>query len=541
MTADDSTPVLIVGGGPVGLALALDLGRRGVRSRLVERSADTGTELLAKADYLNERSMEFCRLLGIADEVAGVGFPDDVSRDTVFCTSLNGYFIGRDPSPSTRDRPLLPQCREIHRRCPQFLFDPMLARAVLRQGMTEIWYGTETDSFAQDSAGVDCTLRTVKDGSRHNVRAQYLVGCDGLGSAVRKAFGIEFSGTQLGFSVSVVVRVEHLGGYHPFGMGERYMFIGPDGTWANLTSVDGRSLYRFTVIGTEERLDPARLDIDGLLQRAFGRSDVPYELMRALPWRRSQFTADTFNVGRVFLAGDSAHTMSPTGGHGLNTGLGDVMGLSWILQALLKGWGGEALIDAYTAERRPVAIRNGLSSTKNYGVWIERAGREHILEAGPEGSEQRRLLGQKLAVALKQEFHSLGIAMGYSYAGSPVIVPDDSGAPPDEPSVYVQTARPGHRAPHAWITPGVSTVDLFGGAFVLLRLGEDAPDGRMLIRVAQDAGMPLECVTVTAPEASRVYERRLVLVRPDGMVAWRADAMPQNLKGLVDRVRGAAT
>jgi hypothetical protein len=150
-------------------------------------------------------------------------------------------------------------------------------------------------------------------------------------------------------------------------------------------------------------------------------------------------------------------------------------------------------------------------------------------------------LGQKLAVALKQEFHSLGIAMGYSYAGSPVIVPDDSGAPPDEPSVYVQTARPGHRAPHAWITPGVSTVDLFGGGFVLLRLGEDAPDGRMLIRVAQDAGMPLECVTVTAPEASRVYERRLVLVRPDGMVAWRADAMPQNLKGLVDRVRGAAT
>jgi 2-polyprenyl-6-methoxyphenol hydroxylase-like FAD-dependent oxidoreductase len=541
MTADSGTPVLIVGGGPVGLALALDLGRRGVRSRLIERSADTGTELLAKADYLNERSMEFCRLLGIADEVAGVGFPDDVSRDTVFCTSLNGYFIGRDPSPSTRDRPLLPQCREIHRRCPQFLFDPMLARAVLRQGMTEIRYATEIDSFAQDATGVDCTLRTVKDGSKQKVRAQYLVGCDGLASAVRKALGIEFSGTQLGFSVSVVVRVEHLEGYHPFGMGERYMFIGPDGTWANLTSVDGRSLFRFTVIGTEERLDPACLDIDGLLQRAFGRSDVPYQLMRALPWRRSQFTADTFHLGRVFLAGDSAHTMSPTGGHGLNTGLGDVMDLGWILQALLEGWGGKALADAYTAERRPVAIRNGLSSTKNYGIWIERAGREYILEAGSEGSEQRSLLGQKLAVALKQEFHSLGIAMGYNYAGSPVIVQDDSSAPADEPSVYVQTARPGHRAPHAWINPGISTVDLFGGGFVLLRLGEDAPDARNLVRVAHEIGMPLECVTVTAPEVARLYERRLALVRPDGMVAWRADVMPQNLKGLVDRVRGAAT
>ena len=539
MRADKEIPVLIVGGGPVGLALALDLGRRGARSILVERDPGTGTELLAKADLLNERSMEFCRLLGIASEAANQGFPDDVSRDTVYCTSMNGHFIGRFRMPSTRERPLPPQCPEIHRRCPQFWFDPLLARAVVRQQMTEIRYGSTLDRFEQDESGVSCVLRKLDGDEADEVRAHYLVGCDGLNSGVRKALGIHFGGTDLGYSVSVVVRVERLDHYHPLGMGERYMFIGREGTWANLTSIDGRSLYRFTVMGSEQKLDPARLDMHALLRRAFGRDDIPYELMRVLPWRRSQFIAERFSKGRVFLAGDAAHTMSPTGGHGLNTGLGDVTDLGWILPALLQGWGGAVLADAYTAERRPVAIRNGTSSSKNYAIWVDRDGRDLVLDSGPEADAQRRVLGAQLNATLKQEFSTLGIAMAYAYSDSPIIVPDGSPAPMDDPSVYIQTARPGHRAPHTWLSEQRSTIDLFGRGFVLLCFRADVASANGLVEAARKVGMPLECVTIEKPEVAALYERRFVLVRPDGMVAWRGDVFPDDPTRLIDRVRGA--
>lgn len=539
MTQSNDVPVLIAGGGPVGLALALDLGRRGVRSTIVEREPSLDRELLAKADLLNERSMEFCRLQGIAEEVANVGFPDDVSRDTVFCTGLNGYFIGRLEMPSTRDRPLPPQSPEMHRRCPQFWFDPMLARAVQKQGVAELRYGVALDGFDQDEDGVTCRLRKLEDGSVEEIRAAYLIGCDGLTSKVRQALDIPFDGDQLDYSVSVVVRVEQLERFHPFGAGERYLFIGPEGTWANLTSIDGRSLFRFTVLGSEERFRPDQLDMDELLKRAFGRDDVPYELLRALPWRRTHFTADRFSKGRVFLAGDAAHTMSPTGGHGLNTGLGDVMDLGWILQALVEGWGDEGLTEAYTAERRPVAQRNGSSSTKNYAMWVDRSGREHVLEAGPEAEADRAALGNKLVTGLEQEFRSLGIAMGYNYADSPIIISDGSTAPPDNPSEYIQTARPGHRAPHFWLAPGHSIIDEFGKGFVLLRFGKDAPTVEALEIAARQVGMPLDFVTILDADAARLYERKLVLVRPDGMVAWRADALPNDVVQLVDQVRGA--
>ena len=524
----------------VGLALALDLGRRGVRSTLIERSPGTGTEFLAKADFLNERSMEFCHLLGMRDEVANAGFPDEVTRDTVFCTSLNGHFIGRLPMPSLENRALPPQCREMHRRCPQFWFDPMLARAVIRQGMCEIRYGYEFVGCRQDDQGVTCQLKRSSDSKLEDIRIEYLVACDGLASSVRKAVGIERSGEQLGYSVSVVVKADNLSDQHSLGKGERFMFISPRGVWSNLTSIDGQSLYRFTVVGSEEKLDPARLDMHDLVRKAFGRDQIEFELMRVLPWRRSRFTADTFSKGRVVLAGDSAHTMSPTGGHGLNTGLGDVMDLGWILQALVEGWGGAGLLEAYTAERRPVAIRNGSSSSQNYAIWVEQKGRERVLEEGAEADEQRRVLGQQMVASLKQEFQSLGIAMGYNYEASPVIVPDGTPSPPDEPSMYFQTARPGHRAPHCWLGDGRSIIDLFGKGFVLLSFGAETLQGNKVTSAAQKIGLPLELVEISDAEAAKLYERQLVLVRPDGMVAWRGDVLPDKVQSLLDRVRGAS-
>ncbi|KAI0199059.1 FAD binding domain-containing protein [Astrocystis sublimbata] len=531
--------VLIVGAGPVGLALALDLGRRGVHSTIIERDAGTGSELLAKASVLNERTMEFCRLLGIRNEIANAGFPDDLPGDTVFCTGLNGKFIGRLEMPSTDDRKLPAQCCEVLRRCPQYLFDPLLARAVKQQGMANIRYGIEFVECEQDDAGVTCLVRHLKDYKTEEIRARYVVGCDGPGSAVRKILGISFDGKNLGYALSMIVRVEDLLQYHNFGRSaERYLFIGPDGTWANFTALDGQSLWRFSVVGSADKVDPEKVDMHGLLRKAFGRDDVKYKPMRMSQWRRSQFTAARFCKGRVFLAGDSAHTMSPTGGHGLNTGLGDVMDLSWILEALLGGWGGQGLVEAYNTERRPIALRNGSSSTRNYSIWIDRQGRDKILDDGLQADEQRRALGGKMAMNLRQEFQSLGLALGYSYAGSPIIISDGSPAPPDDPEVYIQTARPGHRAPHCWLGDVESIIDLFGGGFILLCFGKEQPGDQRIVHAASFARIPLEFVLVTQAEAMVLYQRRLTLVRPDGMVAWRGDSLPNDVKALLDRVRG---
>ena len=515
-------PVLIIGGGPVGLATALDLGRRGVRSIVVERDRGTGVELLAKAGTLNERTMEICRLWGVADAVARCGFPDDVNLDTLYCTTLDGLLIGVDPRPATKDRVQPAGAVEMLRKCPQFLFDPILAEAAAATGHVELLYGHQFDRLEQDAEGVNAEVTNIADQTARTLRGRYLVGCDGAGSRVRRGLGIGFPGRMLSYSVSAMLRADL--GDSRFGIRNRYMFIDEDGTWANLTSVDGRQLWRFTLVGSEAKLDPTIHDIATDIRRAFGPA-IPFEVLRVLPWRRSQCTADRYRVGNVFLAGDAAHTTSPTGGHGLNTGIGDAFALGWMLHAVLSGRGGAGLLDAYEAERRPVAIRNSSISTENFTSWIAAADFSGVLLPGPEGDQSRARIGTELSAALQQEWTSTGVALGYRYEGSPLIVPDDTPEPPDPAQTYHQTARPGHRAPHAWLGDGRSTIDLFGNGYVLLRF-EAAIDAGAIVVAARDRGIDLQVVDIDVPEIAQLYECALALVRPDAHVCWRSNAAP---------------
>ena len=542
MGSVDTLDVLIIGGGPVGLALALDLGRRGLRSTIIEQRPETDDGIQAKASVLDERTMEYCRQLGIVDDVANSGYPNSLAGDTVFCTGFGDKYIGRLEMPSANDREIPPESSEMMRRCPQMLFDPILARAVIAQKMTEIRYGVECIGCEQDSEGVTVFVKNVKDGHSEQIRASYVVGCDGPASILRKTLGIAFDGQLLGYSTSAIVKVD-LERYNTFGgnPGERYGFIAPEGVWGNFTTIDGKNLWRFTLMGVVDKIDLDKLDIHTPLRKGLGRDDAQYEVISMSQWRRSQFVAERYTEGRVFLAGDSAHVMSPTGGHGLNTGLGDARDLSWILQGLIEGWGGPGLIEAYNAERRPIAIRNGSTSSQNFQIWKDRQGRDKVLETSPEADEQRRVLGQKLATVVAKEFQAIGISLGYNYADSPLVVPDGSAAPPDYTETYIQTARPGHRAPHCWLEAGRSTIDLFGNGFVLLSLGAEAPaDGQKLVNTAKEVGLPLESITIKDAKVAELYQSPLVLVRPDGMVAWRGESLPEDVHGLVDRVRGAA-
>lgn len=538
MTQNFDTPVLIVGGGPVGLGLALDLAWRGNPSMLIEREPTTGAVLLAKANGLHERTMETIRRWGLTDEVVKVGFPPELPGDSIYCTTMTGHYIDRSVLPSANTRPTPDESPEKRQRCAQYEFDPMLARAVSERGLTDLRYNTEFVSADQDADGVNVLVRNVTTDEKYTIRTRYLVACDGAGSRVRRALDIPFEGEMLDFSLSAMIRIPRLPEDLLVAKGERYLLLGTEGTWGIMTQVDGREIWRYTVVGSQDKLDPATYDIALDIKKALGPAPVDFEILRLLPWRRSQCVAARYRVGRILLAGDSAHTTSPTGGHGMNTGIADAMDLSWMLDAILKGWGAEALLEAYHLERWPVGVRNSANAAKNYSGWMENSGYENILLDGPEGDACRAEVGQRLVASLHGEWNSLGVNLGYRYEGSPIVIADGTPPTSDDTTIYIQTARPGHRAPHAWLKDGRSTLDLFGRGFTLLRFNPNV-DGSGLEKAAADIGMPLTLVDIDDAAIARLYEQPLVLVRPDGQVAWRGASIPGDGRALLDVVRGA--
>jgi hypothetical protein len=239
----------------------------------------------------------------------------------------------------------------------------------------------------------------------------------------------------------------------------------------------------------------------------------------------------------VFLAGDCAHQNTPTGGYGMNTGMGDAVDLGWKLAAAVRGWAGPALLESYDAERRPVALRNVEEATRNFQL-RSFAPIPELMESSPKGEFARGRLGDEIVRNTSRELLSDGIVMGYRYQGSPIVCADGSEPPLLRVTEYEQTTFPGARAPHAWLARGRSTLDLFGKSFVLLRSGSAAPDAAPLEQAAKRRGLPLETVSLDAPEARETYERKLVLVRPDGHVAWRGDALPADPAAVVAKVSG---
>jgi hypothetical protein len=263
-----------------------------------------------------------------------------------------------------------------------------------------------------------------------------------------------------------------------------------------------------------------------------------------MPWIRRELVADSYGTRRAFIAGDAAHLTSPTGAFGMNMGIQDSVDLAWKLEACLRGWGGPELLRSYEIERRPVAIRNVQEASGNLRRMLGPRLRKPPADAfqpGPEGDRARREFGEAYTQEMAREWFANGIHLGYRYEGSPVIVPDGTAEPPDTVSTYTQTARPGHRAPHAWLADGRSTLDVFGRGFVLLRLGSKPAAADGLQQATADKGVPLEIVDIAEPHVVELYENALVLVRPDGHVAWRADREPSSPGEVIDQVTGAAT
>jgi 2-polyprenyl-6-methoxyphenol hydroxylase-like FAD-dependent oxidoreductase len=536
------TAVVIVGAGPVGLALAVDLGWRGIDCVVVEQSFDLRDAIDAnpRAAAVTPRTMEFCRRWGFAHRVTNAGFPIDFPFDVVYCTSLGGHLIGRQHFASMHDREPLPVSPENRERCPQTWFDPILAEEADRYDSVMILRGHRFDSFTDDTTRVTCQITDTTTGETSTVSSRFLVACDGGTSGIRRTLGVPVEGTgMLSSSVNAVLRIPDFVSQHDKGLAERFLFLDGGGTWGNLTVVDGRERWRFSVTRADAQLVDDRLRLDALIRRGLG-AEVSYEVLSVVRWRRQESVAARFRVGNVFLAGDAAHVIPPNLGLGMNTGVGDSFDLGWKLAAALDGWAGLDLLDSYEIERRPVAIRNGEASTQAYRLWKQASeGIGDVTREGPAGEQARARVARFVENELPAGWQTLDLQMGYSYDGSPLCVADGTASPPQgDWGNYTQSARPGCRAPHVWIGEGRSTLDLFGRGYVLLRFDTTA-DISPLVSAATARAIPFTVVDVDSAEARVLYERTLVLVRPDGHVAWRSDSCPADCDELVAAVSGA--
>jgi 2-polyprenyl-6-methoxyphenol hydroxylase-like FAD-dependent oxidoreductase len=535
MTSHLTTDVLVVGGGPTGLATALELRSRGVDLVLVE--AGDGNVSHPRVSGIGPRSMEFFRRWGVADRVRHSGWPGDHPLDCVWTTRIGGHELFRLDRRTMDTRPDFRHTPEPDAICPQHLLGPLLRSELGVHPDGPLRMLTRMDAFTQDEDGVTATTTDLGTGAVTEVRARYLIACDGTASPIRKQCGIAAPAlheTQV--FRNILFRAPDL----RTRLGDRgasfYYLMVSSSLRFPVRALDGVDLYRLTV-GLHGDPESTR-DAEVLVREAIA-FDTPVEVLSDNEWHLVHRVADTFRHGRVFLVGDSAQTLSPSGGFGMNTGICGAADLGWKLAAELAGWAGPGLLDSYTTERAPVALEGVEEANRNLERALRRQVPAELNDDTPQGEAIRARVSEGLARGgLAREFDAPEIHLGFTYAGSPLVVPDPTA---DETGDRRPNTRPGSRAPHAWVKPGMSTLDLFGDGFVLLCFAaSDRVDA--FTTAFGSRGIPFSAVELDAPEVAEAYERPFVLVRPDGHVAWRGHALPDPaLAGeIADRVRGGA-
>ena len=511
--------VLISGAGPVGLALAIELGRRGVDTVLVEKR--DGTVSVPKMSAVSARNMEFCRRWGIAQRVRNAIWAESNSLDFVYLTSLRGRELARMEVPAHARRGSLSYTPEGGCHCPQIYFDPILMETAASLPSVDLRYRTELVSFEQSGDGVEARLESGDTGGTETIEAGYLVGCDGAGGVVRDTLEIGLGGEGIvAQSLNIFFRSPELSRLHDKGWARFYRAIDGDGCWSELIAIDGDELWRLTVFDCERTPGTP----ESFLRRVVG-CEFPFEIISASPWERRDVVADSYGGGRVFLAGDAVHQCSPTGGLGMHTGIEDAMNIAWKLDATIAGWGGRDLLASYEVERRPIGVRNVNFATRAFRQITGMPGGDALADDTEAGERQREAFAKASADLRRYSVSEIDKAQ-YSYENSPICIPDGSPPLPETQRQYVPSARPGTRAPHAWIADGVSTLDLFGDGFVLLNFGIGEDGFGPLAQAMEDRRIPFRVQRIDNGDIADIYRDPLVLVRPDGHVAWRGTSSP---------------
>jgi len=532
-----SPRVLIVGAGPVGLSIAIELGHRGVPCLLVEKNDRVGYAPRAKTT--NVRTRGHLRRWGIADRLRaasplGVDYPSNV----VFVTRLDGHELTRFENAFYCAPGRNPLYSEHAQWVPQYTLEEVLREHVETLASVQVRFNCEMLGFEQADGRVQASLRDLKTGSDGRVEVDFLVGADGARSAVRQGIGAKMQGTYgLSRNFNIVFRAPGLARAHKHGPAIMYWQVNAD-VPSLIGPMDSGDKWFFMPTKVSDALAAEPLDACALIRKATG-IDLDYEILSTDEWTASELIADRYRDRRVFLAGDACHLHPPFGGYGMNMGVADAVDLGWKLAAVLQGWGGGRLLDSYEAERRPVHELVLEEAVLNHATLGNQWVHEAMDDEGDEGRRIRAEAGARIQAAKLREFSTLGVVLGCAYGASPVIEAEQ-GAPRALDFInYVPSARPGCLAPHAWLHDGTSLYDHFGRGFTLLALPGADPSGVALAQEHAAAhGLPLTVVRRNEPALPRLYGAAFTLIRPDQHVAWRGNAWPATGADLMARVMG---
>jgi 2-polyprenyl-6-methoxyphenol hydroxylase-like FAD-dependent oxidoreductase len=515
--------VLIVGAGPVGLTLAIDLGRRGVRCTLIEQK--DAPQFLPKMERCNARTMEIYRRMGLAQKIRDAGFPRDVPMDVFIVTSLTEPPLLHLPYPSVAQAQAeIKACSdgsmplEPYQLISQYTLEPLLKSVAETLPSVTVRYGCEFLSFEQDAGGVRATVKA--NGKDEEIRCDYMVGCDGGASNVRRQLGIKLEGEANLLQLrQALYRCDDLFDRIPIGKGRHYHVA------------DAHNSFLIVQDSTRHFTLHATVDSDEAMKTQFEEvvaMPVQYEMLSCAPWRQNLLLADSYGKDRVFLAGDAVHLVIPTGGLGMNSGVGDAIDLSWKLAATLQGWGGPGLLASYEAERRPVGARNVEASrfaSRGRRAW-RAAYKPNIRDNTPEGAATRANLAAIADVEQRKSNEMIGAELGYRYANSPIIVAETGEPPADDPLTYVPTTFPGARLAHVWLAGGAALHDKIGDGYTLLCFGGNTAGAEALTRGFAAYNAPFSTLTLNDGHAREVYGYDLLLLRPDLHVVWRGNRLP---------------
>ena len=537
--------VVIIGAGPCGLILAIELGRRGIATVVLEEK--TSPLRFPAANATQARTMEHYRRLGFADKVRALGLPPDYPTDIAYFTRFTKHELARISLPSARAATNLVKtltgswsAAELPHRCSQMYVERLLRSEAESCSTVSIRPGWRVTALRENTVGVEVDAESVDGRERHTLRAAYVVGADGARSLTRKSIGTNYSGEASatrdflgGRMFAIYFRSAKLYDMIPHARAWMYWTVNRDRR-ALMPAVNGHDEFAFHTqleIGRNPD-DVTDGEAKAMFQAALG-VPLDIEILARSSWNAGYtLVAEKFSRGRIFIGGDAAHLFTPTGGLGYNTAVEDAVNLGWKLAATLKGWGGPALLDSYETERQAIAKRNTTYArgfADSIGHFVPPA---ELEDEGPAGEAARKLTGDHFNHHARFEFNIPGVTFGGRYDGSPIVVSDGTAPPPDAANTYVPTACPGGRAPHLWLADGRSLYDTLGFEFTLLRLGRKPPTATPFADTAVAQEIPFAMVDVATDEARELYQADLALIRPDQIVAWRGNSTDDAMRVL---------